>query len=280
MQEELFAYILVSFLNMCLTHGYIPNVCLITTVVPISKNKNGNMSDTSNYRPVAVATVMSKLFEHYILSCISPFLGTTDNQFGFKAGHGTDQCTFLLKQTVSYFVNHGSPVHAVFLDASKAFDRVQHAPLFEKLIRRGVPMCFVRLLKHWYSDQTMRIKWGSHLSDPFHVSNGVRQGGVLSPCLFAVYLDELSNELNNVKAGCYIGDALLNHLMFADDICVFCPSVRGLQELLNVCQAYADSHGIIFNCSKTVCMTFTSKHLKQTLSLTLFWRCEIKIANR
>ena len=138
-------------------------------MVPISKNKNGNMSDTSNYRPVAVATVMSKLFEHYILSCISPFLGTTDNQFGFKVGHGTDQCTFLLKQTVSYFVNHGSPVHAVFLDASKAFDRVHHTPLFEKLIRRGVPMCFVRLLKHWYSDQTMRIKWGSHLSDPFHV---------------------------------------------------------------------------------------------------------------
>ena len=94
---------------------------------------------------------------------------------------------------------------------------------------------YVALLKHWYSDQTMRIKWGSHLSDPFHVSNGVRQGGVLSPCLFAVYLDELSNELNNVKAGCYIGDALLNHLMFADDICVFCPSVRSLQGLLNVC---------------------------------------------
>ena len=103
---------------------------------------------------------------------------------------------------------------------------MQHTQLFEKLIRRGVPMCFVRLLKHWYSDQTMRFKWGSHLSDPFRVSNGVRQEGVLSPCLFAVYLDELSNELNNVKAGCYIGDVLLNHLMLADDICVFCPSVR------------------------------------------------------
>ena len=52
------------------------------------------MSDTSNYRPVAVATVVSKLFEHLILSNISPLLGTTDNQFGFKAGHSTDQCTF------------------------------------------------------------------------------------------------------------------------------------------------------------------------------------------
>jgi len=116
------------------------------------------MSDTSNYRPVAVATVVSKLLEHLILSNISPFLGTTDNKFRFKAGHSTDQCTFLLKQTAPYFVTHGSSVHAVFLDASKAFDRVLHMKLFEKLIQRKVPMCFVRLLKHWCKEQMMQIK--------------------------------------------------------------------------------------------------------------------------
>jgi len=60
----------------------------------------------------------------------------------------TDQCTFLLKQTASYFVTHGLSVHVVFSDASKAFDRVLHMKLFEKLIQRKVPMCFVRLLKH------------------------------------------------------------------------------------------------------------------------------------
>jgi len=133
---------------MCIVHRCIPNSCLNTVRVPICKNKNGNMSDTSNYRPVAVATVVSKLLEHFILSCISPFLGTTDNQFGFKAGHSTDQCTFLLKQTASYLVNHASLVHAIFLDASKAFDQVLHMKLFEKLIQRKVPTCFVRLMKH------------------------------------------------------------------------------------------------------------------------------------
>jgi len=89
----------------------------------------GNTTDTSNYRP---DLAVSRLFEHFILSSISPSLGTTDNQFGFKAGHGTDQCTFLLKQTASYFVNHGSSVHAIFLHASKAFDQVLHMKLFEK----------------------------------------------------------------------------------------------------------------------------------------------------
>jgi len=78
----------------------------------------------------------------------------------------------------------------------------------------------------------MQIKWGKHLSERFHVSNGVRQGG---PYLCAVYFDDLSNELNTIKARCYIGEVLLNHLMFADDIYVFWPSIRGLQSILAVC---------------------------------------------
>jgi len=112
------------------------------------------------------------------------------------------------------------------------------------------------------------------------VSNGVRQGGVLSPYLFAVYLDDLSNELNNIESGCCI-EVLLNHLMFADDICVFCPSVRWLQRILVVWQAYADSHGIIFNCNKTVCMTFKAESAKSTVTplLTLGGQ-DVKSANK
>jgi len=70
---------------------------------------------------------------------------------------------FLLKQTTSYFVSHGSSVHAVFLGAAKAFDRVLDMKLCEKLIQKKVPMCFVRLLKHWYKEQTMHMKWGKYL---------------------------------------------------------------------------------------------------------------------
>ena len=86
---------------------------------------------------------------------------------------------------------------------------------------------------------------------------------------YLVYLDDLSNELNNIKAGCYIGEVLLNHLMFADDICVLCPSVRWLQRILDLCQAYAESHGIIFNRNKTVCMTFKAKSARSTATPVL-----------
>ena len=115
-----------------------------TVIVPINinicKNKNGNnnISDAGNYRPVSLATIIFKLYEHYILSCISPLLATTDNQFGFKPKHGTD--IFLLKQTVSYYVNKETPMLSAFVDASKAFDRTNHNPLFAKLIKRNVLM--------------------------------------------------------------------------------------------------------------------------------------------
>ena len=103
-----------------------------------------------------------------------------------------------------------------------------------------------------------------NLSEPFHVTNGVRPGGVLHPSFFAVYLHDLSLEPSNIKAGYYIGESLLNHLTFVDDICVFCPSVRGLQSVLDVCVADAGLHEIIFNCSTTVCMTFKAKSAKST----------------
>ena len=76
--DESLRFFLSELFNMCIVHRYIPNSCLNTTIVPMCKNKNGDMSDTSNYRPVAVAPVVSKLLEHFILSNISLFLGTTD----------------------------------------------------------------------------------------------------------------------------------------------------------------------------------------------------------
>jgi len=170
MQVNLCFFLSVLF-NMCIVHGFVPNSSLHNKV-PICKNKNGNMSDTSTYRPVAIVTVVSKLLEQFILSSISPFLGTTDNQFAFKAGHSTDQCTVLLKQTASYFETRGSSVDAVFSAGSKAFDRVLHMKLFEKLIQRKVPMCFVRVLKRRYKEQTMQIKCGKHFSELFYVTNG------------------------------------------------------------------------------------------------------------
>ena len=194
--------LLSTMFNTCLVHGVLPRKCMDTIITPICKNKNGDITDYSNYRPVSLATVISKLFEHYILTCISSFIITEDNQFGFKAQHGTDLCVYTLKQTVSYFTKNNSNVFSVFLDASKAFDRTNNSLLFNKLISRKVPVCWVLLLASWYGNQQMLVKWGNTYSDPFHSINGVKQGVVLSPYLYAWCLDELSETLNLVRAGC------------------------------------------------------------------------------
>ena len=74
----------------------------------------------------------------------------------------------------------------------------------------------------------MKARWDNYFSDSFFVSNGVRQGGILSPYLFSQYIDDLTSNLNHVKSGCYVGNYCLDHIMFADDIGLFCPSLVGL----------------------------------------------------
>ena len=99
-----------------------------------------------------------------------------------------------------------------FLDASKSFDRVKHSVLFDKLVQRGVPGYIVRILCYWYAHQTMCVRWGSSISSSFRVFNGVRQGGILSPHLFNVYVDDLSQILNRCRTGCLSGNITINHL--------------------------------------------------------------------
>jgi len=102
-------------------------------------------------------------------------------------------------------------------------------------------------------------KMGYQLLIPFTVTNGVKQGGILSPYLFAVHLDELSEQLGSARVGCTVGNMVVNHLMFADGICVFSPSISRLQCLLNICGDYTAEHKITFNCNKKMVFFFAQK---------------------
>ena len=89
-----------------------------------------------------------------------------------------------MKQIIEFYISHDSPVYLCYLDASKAFDKLNHWHLFTKLLDRNFPCIIVRLLITWYALQTYVIKWSSALSVPFNVSNGVPQGRILSPSFF------------------------------------------------------------------------------------------------
>ena len=200
---------LACMLALCFTkmfsHGYLPTHMLSVQLVPIIKSKSGLISSKDNYRPIAIASVLSKVLEMIILERVELFVYTHENQFGFKKQHGTDTCIYVMKEIINRYQRLGSSVYLCFLDASKAFDRINHDTLFKKLVNRNVPAYIVRLLVFWYSHQQMFVKWGNVTSSVFTVSNGVRQGGVLSLYLFNVYMDGLSTTLNTCQTGCYSG---------------------------------------------------------------------------
>ena len=186
-------------------HGFLPEAMISVVLVPIVKNKSASICSKSNYRPIDLASIVSKVLEKIIYDCIAVYLTTCSNQFGFKAKHSTDMTIYALKEAVLKYRSLNSNVYSCFLDASKAFDRVSHYVLFDKLVKRGVPLYIVRILVCWYNVQKMYIRWNNTMSDSFSVTNGVRQGGILSPYMFCVYKDDLSKKLNNVNAGCFLG---------------------------------------------------------------------------
>ena len=123
---------------------------------------------------------------------------------------------FSLKETINIYWRHSSPVFVCFLDASKAFDKINHWILFDKLIKLNMPLIVVRLLAFWYMNQRLSVQWHDEISEPFRTSNGVKQGGILSPLFFNIYMDDLSKNLNNAGVGCYVNNNTVNHIMYAD----------------------------------------------------------------
>ena len=101
---------------------------------------------------------MSKVFEKLMFDCIDYNLTTCSNHFGFKTKHNTDICIYAFKEAVLKYRSLNSNVYSCFLDASKAFDRVNHYVLFEKLIKRGIPLYIVRILIFWYTTKKMHVR--------------------------------------------------------------------------------------------------------------------------
>ena len=102
------------------------------------------------------------------------------------------------------------------------------------------------------------MRWNGQISESFGVSNGVRQGGVLSPVLFAIYVDGLLWELERCGVGCYCGCDFVGAVCYADDLALLAPSRSALRLMLSVCENFAARHGLLFNARKTQLIRFTS----------------------
>jgi hypothetical protein len=241
-------------ISSCIMRGYVPDDLCLTTVTPIPKGNNADLSELNNYRGISLSSIICKIIDLVILDRYSYLLNTSDSQFGFKKNRSTGMCILLVKEVIAYYTRDSGSVYCTLLDASKAFDRVNYCKLFGLLIDRKVPPIIVRFLLRLYTGLKTRIVWNGLYSDVFAVRNGVKQGGILSPILFCIYFDVLLCKIAESGLGCHIGMAFLAALAYADDITLLAPTAEAMRSLLHMCDEFACDYDVIFNANKSKCL--------------------------
>jgi hypothetical protein len=199
----------------------------------------------------------------------SNFLNTSDLQFGFKKGLGCADAILTARLAINYFVDRGSTVTICALDISKAFDKVDFYVLFLTLMSRGVPKWFINIIITWYSKCSATVRWEHSMSARFKVQAGVRQGGILSPSLFSVYIDCLIMQLKESGCGMHLNGVFVGCICYADDILLISCSVCDMQRMLDVCSVQAQVLNIKFNARKCMCMRFGARYMSVCKSLVL-----------
>ena len=156
-------------------------------------------------------------------------------------------------------------MYTCMMDMTKAFDLVKHSLLFRKLMKAGLSLVFVRMLLFIYRMQTANVRWNGQVSSLFSLSNGVRQGGVISAILYCFYTNDLFKILRERSAGCWIKGNFHGIFGYSDDNFLLAPSLSSLQEMLKTCEEYAFSHNLKFSTDrrpkkcKTKCIAFLKR---------------------
>ena len=250
-----------------LFHGTVTLEILSCAFMPLFKGglKSANKSDS--YRTLAGASRLLKLFEYVVLDLWGHLLATDSMQFGFKSGVSTTQCTWLVLEVATYFMRRGVSVNSCLLDCSKAFDKCRFDKLFTTMLSKSVPAVVVRALVFAYQEQKGWIRTGERNSDTFQISNGTRQGSVLSPLLFtACYLDGLIVKLRKMELGCFVEGWWMGCLGYCDDLILLAPNREVLQKMVSVCEEYGEEMNLEFSTdpvpakSKTKCILFSGTH--------------------
>ena len=235
---------------------------LLATLVPIIKDKLGSLNSSKRYRTKAISSLILKLLDWIILILFGSKLGIDDLQFAYQPGVSANMCTWTVVETVSYFLRNGGNVYCCLMDMTKAFDLVKHSILFRKFLCAGLSPIFIRVLIFIYVNQFANIRWNGNLSSFFSMTNGVRQGAILSGFAYCFYMNDLFAKLRRNKSGCWVRGTYLGILGYSDDSLLLAPSLDALQEMLTICEEYAGVHNLKFSTNrdpakcKTKCLAF------------------------
>ena len=225
--------------------GIVPKLWRQANVVPIFKK--GDKADSSNYRPISLTSVIGKMLETIIARAIRKHLEEHElirqSQHGFSKGKSclTNLMSFYRK--VYETIDSGDRYDVIYLDFSKAFDKVPHKKLLEKVKAHGIGGKIYNWIKGWLNSREQRVQVNGNKSDWGKVTSGVPQGSVLGPLLFIIYINDLETGLNSDVS------------KFADDTKIGRPirdiaDARALQEDLNSLNEWSEKWEMKFNVSK------------------------------
>ena len=245
--------------------------------------KKGDRSDCGNYRGISLLSIAGKVLARVILNRLILHLENgllPETQCGFRSERSTVDMIFALRQVQEKCVEQNMPLYAVFIDFTKAFDTVSRSGLWIILEKSGCPKRFTDLIKQFHEGMTAQVNISGNTSESFPVNNGVKQGCVLAPSLFSIFLSAvLDHAYDDNNKGIYIQtrpgadlfnisqfkakrktrQQLVRDLMFADDTALIAHSLEDIQEVTTLFAQAAKTFGLRINMRKTEVLHQPSK---------------------
>ncbi len=235
---------LCKLFNKSLQHGIVPRDWKLANVVPVYKKNDREHAE--NYRPISLLPIVSKVLERCIFINMKQFLSqlVNDCQHGFLRGKS---CVTNLLEVLDYIgtcLDNGGQVDMLYLDMSKAFDRINHKRLILKLSNSGIGGNLLNWFESYLTDRRQRVTVLGVTSSTLPVTSGVPQGSILGPALFLLYVNDLPE-----------ADLSSRVAMFADDTKLFSAiksqdDVASLQADLVNLEHWSSQSGLSFNKSK------------------------------
>lgn len=250
---------LCKIFNILLNKGYFPSLWSQGYIVLI--HKKGSLSNVENYRGITLLSCFGKLFTRVINNRLTAWAEQynvyIEAQAGFRSDMGTIDNIFNLHGLITHLLNQRKKLYCAFVDFTKAFDFGNRDILWYKLIKFGITGKLLNVIRSRYEQVKSNVKFENVLSSDFECFLGVRQGECLSPFLFSMYVNDLEEELRlNGLDGIDIGTLKLFLLLYADDITLFAETAEGLQNGINVLNAYCNRWKLQISIVKTKVVVF------------------------
>ncbi|KAK3534979.1 hypothetical protein QTP70_001936 [Hemibagrus guttatus] len=248
---------LASLFNRVLESERMPEEWRRSVLAPIFKNK-GDVQSCSNYREIKLMSHTMKVWERVVEARLRKVVEICEQQYGFMPRKSTTDAIFALRILMEKYRDGQRELHCVFVDLEKAYDRVPREELWYCMRKSGVAEKYVRVVQDMYERSRTVVRCAVGQTEEFNVEVGLHQGSALSPFLFAIVMDQLSEEVRQESPWT---------MMFADDIVICSESREQVEENLERWRFALERRGMKVSRSKTEYMCVNEREGSGTVRL-------------